>query len=272
MKVTAPGTAAGPPEAASSYTAEFTAAQIFSFSDLVRRLGQAYGPDTERHLRQDLADALNGFAMLLPEPSDADGDVYLASVRAGDLPNWGMDDQPLTETTEEWAARVRAAQPPSSDAVTARSFPGCPESAGAARAWVAGFVPGSPAADDVTLMTSELVTNAVLYSASGLPGGTVTVSVRTGGGSVRVDVIDQGQAPPCSAARHGMGMGLGIVRELADSFGADGADRWFTLSTAGRSASILAAYRAAGADEAEFTACRELAGAAAVCGIPGGAL
>jgi hypothetical protein len=36
---------------------------------------------------------------------------------------------------------------------------------------VAGFLPGSPAADDAALMTSELVTNAVMYSASGLPGG-----------------------------------------------------------------------------------------------------
>jgi anti-sigma regulatory factor (Ser/Thr protein kinase) len=114
-----------------------------------------------------------------------------------------------------------------------RSFAGRPESVSAARAWVAGFLPGSPAADDVALLTSELFTNAVLYSASRLPGGLVTVSVRTGNGSVRVDVIDQGDVPPGRAASRGLGAGLAIVRELADVFGADGPDRWFTLRTGG---------------------------------------
>ena len=52
-----------------------------------------------------------------------------------------------------------------------RSFPGTPEAVSAVRAWVAGFVPGSAVADDVALITSELVTNAVLHTASGLPGG-----------------------------------------------------------------------------------------------------
>jgi hypothetical protein len=55
-------------------------------------------------------------------------------------------------------------------ATYARVFAGCPESVGAARALVAGFASGS-AADDVALMTSELVTNAILHSASRLPGG-----------------------------------------------------------------------------------------------------
>jgi anti-sigma regulatory factor (Ser/Thr protein kinase) len=51
-----------------------------------------------------------------------------------------------------------------------RVFDGRPESVSAARAWAAGFASGS-AADDVALMTSELVTNAILHSASRLPGG-----------------------------------------------------------------------------------------------------
>ncbi len=227
----APGTAVGPPPAARSYAVQFTAAQIFGFSDLVRRLGQAYGPDADRPLRQDLVDALNAFVQLLPEPSDEDGAAYLAAMRAGDLPNWGMDDQPLTETTEEWAARVRAAQAPSPDAVTTRTFPGLPEFVSAARVWVAGFLPGSPAAADAALMTSELVTNAILHSASGLPGGTVTVSVLAVDGCVRVGVTDQGETPGCTAARGGLGMGLVIVSQLADTFGADGTDRWFWLRT-----------------------------------------
>ncbi len=127
---------------------------------------QAYGPDTNRALRQALVDALNEFVNLLPEPSDEDGDAYLAAMRAGDLPNWGMDDQPLTETTEEWAARVRATRPPGPDASSTRAFAGLPESVSAARSWVAGFFPSPAAAADAALMTSELFTNVILYSAS----------------------------------------------------------------------------------------------------------
>ena len=52
------------------------------------------------------------------------------------------------------------------------------------------------------------------------------VSVRNGDGMVRVDVIDQGEVPPCLAAPHGLGKGLALVSQLADAFGADGTDRW----------------------------------------------
>ena len=92
-----------------------------------------------------------------------------------------------------------------------------------------GFAPGSTA-DDVALMTSELVTNAILHSASHLPGGQVTVSVRAIDHMVRVDVADQGTVPPDLTAPRGLG--LGIVAALADVFGADGRDRWFAIRTA----------------------------------------
>ncbi len=115
-----------------------------------------------------------------------------------------------------------------------RAFTGLPESVAAARAWVAGFVSGSPAADDAALLTSELVTNAILHSASRLPGGQVTVSVRATDDMVRVNVVDQGAVPPCLAVPRGLGQGLVLVAALADVFGADGCDRWFALRT-GRS-------------------------------------
>jgi anti-sigma regulatory factor (Ser/Thr protein kinase) len=118
-----------------------------------------------------------------------------------------------------------------------RSFPGLPEAVSAARSWVAGFFPVPAAAADAALMTSELVTNAILHSASGLPGGRVTVGVGTAGGSLRVDVIDQGEIPPCMAARGGLGQGLALVAALADASGADGRDRWFALRPGGGSAS-----------------------------------
>jgi anti-sigma regulatory factor (Ser/Thr protein kinase) len=114
-----------------------------------------------------------------------------------------------------------------------RAFAGRPESVREARSWVAGFF-AAPSAPDAALMTSELVTNAVVHSASGLPGGSVTVTVAAGEETVRVDVIDQGQLP-IPAPRHGLGKGLAIVAQLADVFGADGCDRWFALRAGGAS-------------------------------------
>jgi serine/threonine-protein kinase RsbW len=119
-----------------------------------------------------------------------------------------------------------------------RTFPGTSGSARAARVWVVSLLPtGSPAADDITLMTSELVTNALRYSRSGLPRGSVTVSLTISAGQVCVDVIDQGPPPelaePVINADLGeahLGVGLVIVRELADAFGVEGPHRWFTLN------------------------------------------
>ena len=98
---------------------------------------------------------------------------------------------------------------------------------------MAGFLGDSEAADAAVLMLSELFTNAILYSASRLPGGLVTVTVKTGNAMLRVDVIDQGNLPVCVAAPRGLGTGLAIVSQLADVFGADGPDRWFALEIGG---------------------------------------
>ena len=89
-----------------TYTVTLSAAQIFGFADLVRRLNASHPQDGESSLRQELCDALYDTLRLLPEPSDEDGDAYLEAVKAGELPNWNMDALPLTETAAEWAARV----------------------------------------------------------------------------------------------------------------------------------------------------------------------
>jgi anti-sigma regulatory factor (Ser/Thr protein kinase) len=126
----------------------------------------------------------------------------------------------------------------------ARSFAGRPESARAARAWAVSHLPsGSPAADDVALMVSDLVTHALHYSRSGLPGGSVVVHLKIGSGRVRVDVTDEGADPGLTEPiwRVGapvdtegeLGASLFLVHELADSFGAEGSRRWFTLSLGG---------------------------------------
>ena len=123
--------------------------------------------------------------------------------------------------------------PTSAGGADVRAFAGTPESVSAARAWVAGFLPGSTAADDVALMTSELVTNAIQYSASRLPGGVVLVGIRTGKTWIRVDVFDQGEIPPGLAASSGLGQGLEIVRQLADAYGDEDGSRWFSLHLGG---------------------------------------
>jgi anti-sigma regulatory factor (Ser/Thr protein kinase) len=114
-----------------------------------------------------------------------------------------------------------------SAARTRRVFPGRPESAGAARDWVASFLPGCPVLDDIVLCTSELVTDALRYSRSPLAGGRVTVQVDATAGSVRIEVTGQGTAAAGAAAARGLGAGWPIVRELADDCGEDGYRRWF---------------------------------------------
>ncbi len=138
---------------------------------------------------------------------------------------------------------------------TARIFPGTPESVPQARAWVSGVMAGSPSAADAELMAGELATNAILHSASGRPGGAFIVTATAIDDAVRIDVIDQGAKPPGAEPSRGLGQGTAIIAELADAFGADGPDRWFTVGTGGRSASARAgACRAAELEEAEFAA------------------
>ena len=114
-------------------------------------------------------------------------------------------------------------------------FPGVPASVRQAWAWVSGLLADPDTAADAALMTSELFTNAIKFTASCLPGGVVKVIVRTGHEWVRVDVFDEGPVYPCFPVPGGLGLGLVLVRQLAKAVGSDGADKWFTLRT-GRAA------------------------------------
>ncbi|MGV9534017.1 ATP-binding protein [Streptosporangium sandarakinum] len=116
--------------------------------------------------------------------------------------------------------------------MTARTFPGMPEQVPAARAWALSCLPaGCPRAVDVALVVSELVTNAVLHSLSGAPGGVFTVRVEITAAAVEISVIDQGPRPvPARREPDASGWGLAdIVARLADAYEA-------TLSPAGRTA------------------------------------
>jgi anti-sigma regulatory factor (Ser/Thr protein kinase) len=86
-----------------------------------------------------------------------------------------------------------------------------------------------PVMDAATLCASELITNAVCYTRSGRPGGTVEVTVGTGGGEVTITVTDLGArgrpsiaARPSDGAEHGFG--LRIVAALASEWSTHRAD------------------------------------------------
>ena len=83
--------------------------------------------------------------------------------------------------------------------------------------------PGHPCGDDAMLLTSELFTNSLRHSGSGLPGETVTVTVTAGAGAVRVEVADRSgpgvpELRPAGADAEG-GRGLQLVADLAAQWG-----------------------------------------------------
>jgi anti-sigma regulatory factor (Ser/Thr protein kinase) len=106
-----------------------------------------------------------------------------------------------------------------------RVLPGTPDSASAARLMARQLLgDDDPAAETVMLLVSELVTNAIVHSQSGAPGGTVTVALCPVSAGVLVQVRDDGgPSEPCLAeigndgAEHGYG--LLLVDALADSWG-----------------------------------------------------
>ncbi|MBG0828207.1 ATP-binding protein [Planomonospora sp. ID67723] len=101
-----------------------------------------------------------------------------------------------------------------------REFPGSARQVPAARAWVLGCLPaGCPRADDVALVLTELVTNAVLHSTSGTAGGGFTVRVEAAAAGVELTVTDQGpRLVPARREPEESGRGLELVLHLADGY------------------------------------------------------
>ena len=125
--------------------------------------------------------------------------------------------------------------------VTAGSLtlPGQTRNVAEARAFVARALgPGHVCCDVAVLLCSELVTNAILHTASGRPGGTVTVVVLRLAGAVRIEVIDHGSASSTPVVKGEVlapdGHGLFLVNQLADSWGyvrdQVGTTVWFRLT------------------------------------------
>jgi DNA-binding NarL/FixJ family response regulator len=118
-------------------------------------------------------------------------------------------------------------------------FTGDPRSAGEARRFVASTLEEwrlGPLLETVTLLTSELVTNAIVHA-----GSEVDVVVRLTGESARVEVTDRSDAPPAPrtpAEEESSGRGLALVEALARRWGtrrlvSGGKTVWFEVIRAG---------------------------------------
>lgn len=95
---------------------------------------------------------------------------------------------------------------------------GRPERVAVARAFAAAVLGHRhPAGETAVLLVSELVTNSIRHSASGLPGRTVTVTVLSVGDVTRVQVTDLSGATvptmrPGASGLAGGGRGLTEAR------------------------------------------------------------
>jgi|SRR5450755_2946881 hypothetical protein len=123
-----------------------------------------------------------------------------------------------------------------SGAIVERSFPGHHSQLGDARALIARFLHGCPAADDVILLISELCANAVTYSASGQPGGTFTIQASHYGATcIYAEVEDQGSTWDGDLTTAQSPHGLFLLRALAADCGTrrgkHGWLTWFTIPT-----------------------------------------
>ena len=119
------------------------------------------------------------------------------------------------------------------------TIPGRPEHVREARAFVAKALGDlHPALDNIVLLTSELVTNAVIHSRSRRHGGAVTLVIAESEEGVRIEVSDEGSELSAPVVRGEVlasdGHGLFLVQSLADQWGyvrdTNGTTVWFWLS------------------------------------------
>jgi anti-sigma regulatory factor (Ser/Thr protein kinase) len=97
-----------------------------------------------------------------------------------------------------------------------RTYPGTTSQPGRVRADLAEIAGQYPVAEDVTLLASELATNAVLHTRSGHPGRVFTVRATLYPGDYAwVEVIDEGGSWLADGHDDEHGRGLAIVAAVA---------------------------------------------------------
>jgi anti-sigma regulatory factor (Ser/Thr protein kinase) len=137
-----------------------------------------------------------------------------------------------SDATEDLAVMAGAA------VLGSLTIPGRPEHVREARAFVAKALGElRPGLDTAILLTSELVTNAVMHSTSRCAGGSVSILIMEAGGGMRIEVADEGSELSSPVVRGDVyasdGHGLFLVQTLADQWGYLRDDRgttvWFWL-------------------------------------------
>src|SRR5580693_2826354 len=137
-----------------------------------------------------------------------------------------------SDATEDLASMAGAA------VLGSLTIPGRPEHVREARAFVAKALGElHPSRDSAVLLTSELVTNAVMHSSSRSHGGTVTVVIAESDDGIRIEVADAGSDLSAPVVRGDIyasdGHGLFLVQALADQWGyvrgEAGSTVWFWL-------------------------------------------
>jgi anti-sigma regulatory factor (Ser/Thr protein kinase) len=106
-----------------------------------------------------------------------------------------------------------------------RDFPGDADQVREARHWIEDLLPECDPLADLLLLASELCSNAITHTRSGLDGGLFSVHVEWAPALARVVIGDQGSPTlPAIGAGTGdtaeeCGRGLWLVDQLADSWG-----------------------------------------------------
>lgn len=123
------------------------------------------------------------------------------------------------------------------------TIPGRPEEVRGSRAFVTRTLAAAGKGDSVdshaaTLLTSELVTNAIRHTASGGPSGTVTIVIVDLPDGVLIEVVDEGSSAGTPVVRSDLlaqnGHGLYLVQQMAAQWGflrdPGGTTVWFHLA------------------------------------------
>jgi anti-sigma regulatory factor (Ser/Thr protein kinase) len=146
----------------------------------------------------------------------------------------------LMTTTGAGDASADLAMMAGASVLASLTIPGRAERVCEARSFVRKVIgPENPAADVAVLLTSEIVTNAVVHSNSRCAGGTVTVLITEIGRGLRVEVVDNGSDRSTPVVKGDIyasdGHGLYLVQTLADQWGYvrddTGTTVWFWLSS-----------------------------------------
>ena len=105
-----------------------------------------------------------------------------------------------------------------------RSEPATPDAVGRLRQAVVDYAKDLGASDEtsaaVKLTVSEALSNVVAHAYVGREPGPMIVEARlNGGGNLLVFVCDEGPGPMPRLGRPGLGLGFGLMAQLADAFG-----------------------------------------------------